>query len=257
MTEPGSAEVGSARARQVWTGLAGVPVSFPSSGVEVVVAPRSWLCPAGWSGVVVLGGAGISTVPSDDLVEVVRRVLSGLPIEAATDPEHLRAGLPIAETLGPATLAYLTPADFRPARGAVSVLAPAAPGPSASGPSAPGPSALSHFLGSVDEEDAGESGLAEITSAAFVVRDGGDVVAAAGYRAWPGTAAHLGVLTAPSHRGRGLAQIVASAAADDALRHGLLPQWRARPAASRRVARALGFRELGAQLSFRAELTHP
>jgi hypothetical protein len=32
---------------------------------------------------------------------------------------------------------------------------------------------------------------------------------------------------------------------------GLLPQWRARPEPSRRVARALGFRELGAQLSIR------
>lgn len=31
---------------------------------------------------------------------------------------------------------------------------------------------------------------------------------------------------------------------------GLLPRWRARPVASRRVARALGFHELGSQLSF-------
>ncbi|NEC07096.1 GNAT family N-acetyltransferase, partial [Streptomyces sp. SID7909] len=38
-------------------------------------------------------------------------------------------------------------------------------------------------------------------------------------------------------------------------RHALaadrLPQWRARPEASRRVARALGYRELGSQLSVR------
>jgi hypothetical protein len=32
---------------------------------------------------------------------------------------------------------------------------------------------------------------------------------------------------------------------------GLRPQWRARPVESRRVAAALGFRELGAQLSFK------
>lgn len=34
-----------------------------------------------------------------------------------------------------------------------------------------------------------------------------------------------------------------------ALAAGLLPQWRARPVESRRVALALGFRELGTQLS--------
>jgi hypothetical protein len=38
---------------------------------------------------------------------------------------------------------------------------------------------------------------------------------------------------------------------------GRLPQWRARPPASRRVARSLGFRELGFQVSIRlaAEVT--
>ncbi|WP_220505371.1 hypothetical protein [Microbispora sp. H10830] len=43
--------------------------------------------------------------------------------------------------------------------------------------------------------------------------------------------------------------MVASAAAADALADGLLPQWRARPEPSRRVARALGFRDTGAQIS--------
>jgi RimJ/RimL family protein N-acetyltransferase len=57
------------------------------------------------------------------------------------------------------------------------------------------------------------------------------------------------VLTDTAARGRGLAQRVASAAVDRALADGLLPQWRARPPASRRVAQALGFRELGTQLS--------
>jgi hypothetical protein len=38
-----------------------------------------------------------------------------------------------------------------------------------------------------------------------------------------------------------------------ALDDGLLPQWRARPEPSRRLARTLGFRELGAQLSIRVE----
>ncbi|GIF69144.1 hypothetical protein Ais01nite_71790 [Asanoa ishikariensis] len=59
------------------------------------------------------------------------------------------------------------------------------------------------------------------------------------------------MLTAPEHRGRGLARAVAGAATTEALAVGLLPQWRARPEASRRVGRVLGYRELGWQLSVR------
>lgn len=64
-------------------------------------------------------------------------------------------------------------------------------------------------------------------------------------------AAHLCVLTAPDARGRGLARQVARAATAHALIAGPLPQWRARPPASRRVAQALGYREAGRQLSVR------
>ncbi|MGW3829145.1 GNAT family N-acetyltransferase [Streptomyces sp. NPDC005071] len=76
-----------------------------------------------------------------------------------------------------------------------------------------------------------------------------EVVAAAGYRAWPRRTAHISVLTAPGWRGRGLARVTGSATTTHALAAGLLPQWRARVPESRRVAIALGFRELGAQLS--------
>nr|WP_308293375.1 GNAT family N-acetyltransferase [Streptomyces sp. RO-S4] len=54
----------------------------------------------------------------------------------------------------------------------------------------------------------------------------------------------------PAGAGRGRARVVGAAAVAHALAAGLLPQWRARDFASRRVAAALGFEELGAQLSF-------
>lgn len=107
------------------------------------------------------------------------------------------------------------------------------------------------------EEDADESGIEDVTSPVFVVRDGAAVVAAAGYRAWPGATAHISVLTDQRLRGRGLAGRVASAAVAHARADGLLPQWRARREASRKVARALGFRALGQQLSLRLEFTDP
>jgi RimJ/RimL family protein N-acetyltransferase len=52
-------------------------------------------------------------------------------------------------------------------------------------------------------------------------------------------------------RGSGLARAAGSAAVEHAIGEGKLPQWRARQQASRRVALALGFRELGFQVSIR------
>ncbi|WP_327707766.1 GNAT family N-acetyltransferase [Streptomyces sp. NBC_00464] len=231
-----------ARARLLWESLAGVPVSFASAGgPTVVTAPASALAPPGWVGTVLLGDAAIVTAPTDDVAHAVRRALAGVPTPSFTDPGAVAGAWPVAEVLGPATLAYLSAGDFAPSRpGSVEVdRLPAGHGD------------LLRLLASVSEEDAGECGLDEITSPVFVVRHGDAVVAAAGYRDWPGDTAHLCVLTAPHVRGRGLARQVASAATAQALAAGRLPQWRARPAASRSVARALGFRELGSQLSAR------
>ncbi|MFJ1589480.1 GNAT family N-acetyltransferase [Kitasatospora albolonga] len=139
-------------------------------------------------------------------------------------------------------MAYLSPEDLRP------------PGPTGTPTERlpPGHTELRALSAEAGEADAGESGLEEITSPVFVVRDGAArVLAAAGYAHWPRDTAHLCVLTAPGARGRGLARQVAHEATAHALAAGLLPQWRARPAASRRVAAALGYRELGGQLSVR------
>jgi RimJ/RimL family protein N-acetyltransferase len=218
------------RVRTGWAELAGKPVSF---GADVVVSPKSLLCPPGWAGIVVIGDAAVVTAPDDFSAGLIRAALSPLPVEDWADPAVLRTRLPLQEVLGPATLAYCTEITARDRaqveRGAD----------------------LADLVATVSDEEAGEAGLDEITSEAFVVRSGGRVVAASGYSRWPGDVAHLSVLTSPDHRGRGLAQATAAAATADALANGLLPQWRARPAASRRVARAIGFTELGTQLSVR------
>ncbi|WP_328946720.1 GNAT family N-acetyltransferase [Streptomyces sp. NBC_00250] len=232
------------RARGLWETLADVPVSFASlDGPAVVVSPTSALCPPSWAGLVVLGGAAIVTAPTVSAAGVLRRALASVPTDSLTRPEKVQAVLPVSEVLGPATLAYLSGADFRPAPadGTVEHLDPGHP-------------SLQGLLRSAGPDDVAESGVEEITSPVFVVREGTEVVAAAGYRAWPAETAHVCVLTHPQWRGRHLARQVASAAVAHALTVGLLPQWRARPPASRRVARSLGFRELGSQLSFRLDL---
>ncbi|MFF8715032.1 GNAT family N-acetyltransferase [Streptomyces sp. NPDC015184] len=228
------------RARGLWENLAGVPVSFaPMGGVNVVISPSSGLCPAGWAGVVALGGSVIVTVPTGDAAVIVREALGRLPAGAVVDGARVREALPAAGVLGPAALSYVSPEGFRP----VGTSGPVVEQLPCEQPE------LRLLEQSVGDDDAGEAALDEITSPAFVVREHGRVVAAAGYRTWPDRTAHIGVLTASAARGRGLARTTGSATVAHALAAGLLPQWRARLPASRRVADALGFEELGFQLS--------
>ncbi|WP_343244728.1 GNAT family N-acetyltransferase [Streptomyces sp. SID11385] len=223
-------------ARGLWAELAGVPGEFPSATgeVRVAVAPDSGLCPRGWVGMVTLGGATLVTVPD----EATGELLHG---ERIFTESALRGRLAVASVLGPATLSYVSRAAFSP-------VAPDALRVEQLTVSQANLGELERVPG---EEDAAEADLGGITSPAFVIRAHGRPLAAAGYARWPHRTAHLCVLTAPAARGRGLARTVASAATAHALAAGLLPQWRARPLASCRVAAALGYEELGAQLSLR------
>ncbi|MEU8834772.1 GNAT family N-acetyltransferase [Streptomyces sp. NBC_01707] len=228
------------RARELWTELAVTPVEFPANGANVVVSPGSRLCPPLWTGVVFLGGAGIVTTPSVQAAQLMADASRKLSPEELVDDDRLREVVPVLDALGPASLFYLDRADFLSAHEGVAVEEVMCDDDE-----------LASLLARAGEEDADESGLETITSPAFVLREGEDVVAAAGYRAWPQSVAHLSVLVAPDCRGRGLARFVASAAVTRALDAEQLPQWRARPHPSRRVAHALGFKELGSQLSVR------
>ncbi|MEU0953943.1 GNAT family N-acetyltransferase [Streptomyces niveus] len=258
-------------ARALWSELAGVPVEF-TTPTAVVTAPGSRLCPPGWAGIVRIGDAAVVTAPDARGAEALGAAVRKLAPAELVDPVRLGkalsgTGAPVLDVLGPATLSYVDRDAFVPAlaeeAGATVERA------------APGDSALTALLAGAGRGDADESGLDEITSPAFLLREAGgartagegdgtgegvgagagggagEVVAAAGYVTWPRSVAHVCVLVAPHRRGRRLAGIVASAAVSHALDTGLLPQWRARPYPSRRVAAALGFRELGAQLSVR------
>ena len=227
------------RARALWESLAATPVEF-APAVAVAVSPGSRLCPPGWTGIVVIDGAAIATAPEPGTARDVQHALHGLPAVSLTDAGLLSGRLRIAQVLGPAALAYLEPAEFRSPHGPAVIdrLDPRDPG-------------LGQFLAGADPADVGESGMREITSPAFAVREHGQIAAVAGYCDWPHRTAHLCVLTAAPARGRGLARAAAAAAVGHAIGQGRLPQWRARVEPSRRVARALGFRELGSQLAIR------
>ncbi|MFD9867581.1 GNAT family N-acetyltransferase [Streptomyces niveus] len=252
-------------ARALWSELAGFPVEF-TAPTAVVTAPGSRLCPPGWAGIVRIGDAAVVTAPDTRGAEALGAAVRKLMPAELVDPVRLGkalsgTGAPVLDVLGPATLSYVDRDAFVPAL------------PEEAGATveraAPGDPALTALLAGAGQGDADESGLDEITSPAFLLREAagartagegagagagggaGEVVAAAGYVTWPRSVAHVCVLVAPHRRGRRLAGIVASAAVSHALDAGLLPQWRARPYPSRRVAAALGFRELGTQLSVR------
>ena len=87
----------------------------------------------------------------------------------------------------------------------------------------------------------------------LVLQDTDRIAGVAGHHEWPSEVGHLGVLVAPHARGAGFGMRLAAAATQRALQRGLHPQWRAATAnvASRRIARRVGYVEVGRQFSFR------
>jgi hypothetical protein len=66
----------------------------------------------------------IDRTPVTALTARARELWECLPAASLTDTEVLTSRLPVAEILGPAALAYLDPAEFRPQPGdAVTTLA--------------------------------------------------------------------------------------------------------------------------------------
>ena len=230
-----------ADAKALWTVVASASVAFPDQGISIVTSPQSRMCPQGWAGLVLLADSGIGTAPDEATADRFRALLADCPVERLYDPSDSAKALPAAERLGPTSLAYLAAESFRPTSGPAVEHLPV---------DHPDLRALEKLC---SPEERNEAGIDELTSPVFCVRDGSDVIAASGYVAWPRNTAHIAVLTAPSARGRGLAKVTASSTIAHALADGMLPQWRARVPASQQVARALGFAELGVQISLKLE----
>ena len=98
-------------------------------------------------------------------------------------------------------------------------------------------------------DDVTEVGLGTMTERFVLLDDREATTAGSGYDEWEGILAHLGILVPPALRRTGLGTLAAAMATNDALDSGLVPQWRARTenAASRGLARRLGFEPVGTQ----------
>jgi GNAT superfamily N-acetyltransferase len=229
------------RVRDAWRQVLGAPGAFRGTSTLVVVRPARPAPGPRWVTVVTLGEARCVLVPAD-LAASLDEDADFDPTTAGrlADPTEARAmlGTGIA-VLGPAVLAY------------TSALA-ANRSPSTAEPAEPGAAGLDELGAACDPGDAAESAMAAWTHWVHVVRERDLVVAAAGAQVWAGTLAHLGVLTRPDRRGRGLGATVAGSVVRAALSAGMVAQWRSRAelAASRHLATTLGFIECGQQVSY-------
>jgi RimJ/RimL family protein N-acetyltransferase len=215
-----------------WAAEYGVAPAFWCLG-RVDVAPRAG--DADWAGLFVFarGGGAVVQAPPAWGAEAARLV-AGRPPEALLDPAFWAGtlGARFARAVGPAWLGYADEGDFRPAPAHGARLLGAADEPALR--------ALAAAAGAIAWEHSGiEYGREPIWG---VFAD--DVLAAAaGIEVWSGGLGHLGVVTHPAYRGRGLATAVASSATRDGLARGLVMQYRTLTAngPSMAVGRKLGY----------------
>lgn len=114
--------------------------------------------------------------------------------------------------------------------------------------------ALQRLRRECDETEWAHGGGIEFgaNSVAGVFADG-ELAAVAGYQVWGGRIAHVGVVTHPAYRGRGLGVDVVARVALTALDGGMVPQYRALAsnAPSLRIAGRLGFVPYAVSLAVR------
>jgi GNAT superfamily N-acetyltransferase len=225
-----------AAALRLWRELVGDPRAF-APGMRTVARDTRGLCPPGWTGIVRLGDA-YAIEPGGAEPETVAVLLT---LDDPADLEQVLAAVPVHDTLGPGELAYRPPAAAPLAQvlladGLSLGLEPVGQ--------------LDGFLAALPDEDVQESSVGDMDEA-LVLRLQGTPVAAAGHLRWPTDIAHIGILVAAAHRGRGHGWTVGAAAVERARSQGLSAQWRAATdnVGSRRLAAGLGFVEVGRQLS--------
>jgi GNAT superfamily N-acetyltransferase len=107
----------------------------------------------------------------------------------------------------------------------------------------------------VTDEEWAESGFGgeDVVDAWILLDERGDACAASNLTVFQGSPVDVGILVAPSSRGRGLATMVATAAASHAVQRSGFSRWRALSTntASQRVAEKLGFEVDCLQLALR------
>lgn len=197
---------------------------------------------AGYAGIYCIRRQGVVLVSAPG--PLVGPVTSwGPSVETVMDVQWWKRHLPGWVVLGPSVHSFLDQADLLAVAVGEAVMRHA------------GRDDLEHLRDQVPEAEWAESGFAgDDVAQAWVVTDWQDQPLAASNLTWfDDIPVDVGVLAAPSARGRGLATAAAATAAGYAVEHHGVARWRALTvnAGSRRIADRLGFEEDCLQLAVR------
>lgn len=224
----------------MWRRLACAPTAFAEPGIQVVCTDEARLTRPGWCGVVVIGDSAVVVTPQKWPPLLDRLVGSTAVPATLTDPRYVEDVIgPLESSLGPADLQYGT---VRAARSA-----------DVRGPLPLSDPLVERVLASAPRADRSEAGFEDDRmEAIFVALEGEQPLAASGYGRWPDGIAHMGVVTTPAARRRGLGRKASLAGAGHATDQGLLVQWRSLWSndASRQLGQTLGLSHCGRQFSF-------
>jgi hypothetical protein len=228
------------RVRQGWSDVTDIADGFTPGRTTVMVSTSSPIAPRGWVGLVALGDSALALVPDEPTRQLITRLIVG--IEPAQVPMLDWTSRGASAVLGPALL-FFADGPLPPTRPTD------LPVVTTSSTSA----AVTALVSRASQDDAEEAAITQVSSELFVVFSADEVVAASGYTQWPGRIAHVSVLTDERHRRSGHARSVATVAINDAIGADLVPQWRASPAPSQRLARSLSLLDMGSQTSIKID----
>ena len=149
-------------------------------------------------------------------------------------------GSKLEQAVGPTWLAYADNSDFYPADTSSVVQLKSADGHALE--------ALKNACVKAEWEN-GNIDLAKQPTFGYFLGD--SLVAVAGYEVWSGKIGHIGVVTHPQLRGKGLGKTTVSAAAEHGLKADLVMQYQTLAAnqPSKGIGKSLGFRRYGRTLA--------
>jgi GNAT superfamily N-acetyltransferase len=228
-----------------WAAFLGVPRNRLRPPRPLAIAHAAALSDYRGIYVQAFGAAPLVSLPAELLVPLGQAAAEAVAGGLEADEDRWRAvfGARVDRLVGPAAIAYADAGTFR----GLSIAAEMRPLTEADRP------ALDALRGALPAEAWDEGGGEYDGTAVFGAFVDGVLAARAGYEVWGGRIAHLGVVTHPDHRGRGLGAAVFASAARAALEAGLVAQHRALQSNihSMRIARRLGFVPYATSLAVR------